>query len=502
MNPLSHFLSLISSFSNDWVSFIAFLGSISILIALSEFAVSKLNWKPETARKLVHMLVGFMTLLTPFIFSSNLPPIMLASIFIAFNLVTLRSGKLRGIHLKDHKTYGTVYFPVAYLLLCLFWWDRPVVFDISLSLLAVGDTLAAAVGKHLRSPRTFVLWEEKKTFQGSLVMFASSVLLVGMGTLILHDVLDLPSPQIRSIFQVSLLVGMMATIAEAVSKRGSDNLSIPLISAASYEMFMAASQNGELLIVFFWILISLALGLVALGLNTLSTSGMAGAFVIGVMVFGMGQWLFMIPMVGFFLSSSLLSKTGKRRKEFHRRSFGKGSKRDVVQVFANGGIPLILTVWWFYAPSDRLFAAYLASVAAATADTWATEIGLFSRRPPRHIISLRQMKPGTSGGVTLLGILSGLAGSTVISLFGLIFLHEISVFIAVGTAGFVASLIDSVLGATAQATYRCNACQRETELSTHCDIPALLVKGSRYINNDGVNLLCTLSGGGLILLLG
>lgn len=488
--------------NNDWIGFFLFLSVVLLLIALSELARKKLHWTTEATRKLVHLSVGLMMMVTPFVFHSKFPPVLLAVLFIMVNSVTFKSEKLRGIHSTDRKTYGTVYFPIAFLLLCLFWWNRPLVFEISLLLLAVADTMASMAGETVRSPDCYVMWKDEKSVQGSMTMFLSSIFLVGFGTFALRRIIGLPPLDISVIIPVSLFVAVLATIAEGVSHRGSDNLSVPLISAVAYDLFMTASENGELLTLLLWILASLFLALGALRFNALAVDGALGACVIGVLVFGIGKWKFMVPMALFFLLSSLLSKIGKRRRETTRTSFGKGSKRDVVQVFANGGVPLILTIWWFYSPSDWLYAAFVASIAAATADTWATEIGFFSRRPPRDSISFRTVEPGESGGVTLLGTLGGLAGSAVIALSGFAFLPDQSMMALVTVAGFVASLVDSVLGATIQGVYQCTTCRMKTELATHCNSPVALLRGSRFISNDAVNLLCTLSGGAIILLAG
>jgi uncharacterized protein (TIGR00297 family) len=200
--------------------------------------------------------------------------------------------------------------------------------------------------------------------------------------------------------------------------------------------------------------------------------------------------------------SSLLSKIAKKSKEERRLSFGKGSQRDVVQVYANGGIPLLITIWWFYEPSDILYFSYLASVAAATADTWATEIGFFSRAKPRDSVTFRKLESGTSGGITLLGSAGALLGATAIAASAWFFIKDLEVITFVVVAGFTGSLFDSVLGATIQASYSCSGCNKRVEVAPHCNGEATLMSGSRFINNDTVNLFCTLAGGVIILLIG
>jgi len=92
-------------------------------------------------------------------------------------------------------------------------------------------------------------------------------------------------------------------------------------------------------------------------------------------------------------------------------------------------------------------------------------------------------------------------GSIAIAATAYPFLPNPSILKWVIAAGFAGSLIDSFLGASVQGLYRCNECNRMTEAASHCSEPATLARGTGYINNDVVNLLCTLSGGTIILLL-
>ncbi len=472
------------------------------LIGMSEFARIRFAWQPEMSRKFVHILVGVFVLTSPFLFSSNLPPIILAIIFIAVNAVAVRSATFKGMHTTERKTYGTVYFPIAYLLLCLFWWERPITFQVALLLLTFADTAAAMVGEKSRSPEKFRLWRDEKTTQGSLVMALTSALLVGLGTVLFRNLAGMDPLELQVLLPLCLLVAATATIAEAISNSGSDNLSVPIFAAIMYDLYLSVAQNDEIMKLLLWILFSFALAQVAYRLRALSTDGALGAFVLGVFVFGIGGWKFVLPMGIFFLVSSLLSRFGKERKQIHQLAIGKGSQRDVVQVYANGGVPMLLATWWFYAPSEILYVAFLASVAAAAADTWATEIGFYSKKDPRNCITFRRMKPGASGGVTLLGTVGALLGAGLIALSGRFLMLDTFALTLVVAAGFTANCFDSVLGATVQAKYICGRCNKKVEVAHHCDTDTGLVSGSGLINNDAVNLLCTLMGGAIILMMG
>ena len=85
---------------------------------------------------------------------------------------------------------------------------------------------------------------------------------------------------------------------------------------------------------------------------------------------------------------------------------------------------MLLTIWWFYNPLEILYVAYLGSVAAATADTWATEIGSYAKAMPRNCLTLQQMEPGASGGVTPIGTIGALLAAWIIALSGQFFLLD------------------------------------------------------------------------------
>jgi uncharacterized membrane protein len=158
----------------------------------------------------------------------------------------------------------------------------------------------------------------------------------------------------------------------------------------------------------------------------------------------------------------------------------------------------MLCHYFFHGPEWYLI--YLGSLAAVNSDTWATEIGVFSRTPPRSVKNFQRVPPGTSGGITPLGLTGALAGALVIALSGwLMSPGQISIigltFWIIVIAGFMASLADSLLGATLQAQYQCPVCMKITEKQLHCQGKATrFVRGLPWLNNDGVNAVCSFTG--------
>ncbi len=259
--------------------------------------------------------------------------------------------------------------------------------------------------------------------------------------------------------------------------------------------------------------ISLILVLLSHRLGFLSKSGTTAAFFIGATVLGLGGTATAVPLLTFFFSSSFLSKIGRERKKKYDLIFDKGSRRDAGQVFGNGGLAWLLSILWFAAGRVEFYVAYIGALAAAQADTWATEIGTLPDNPhPRSVLSLKPVPPGTSGGVTWIGTLGGLLGAVLICASAWI-THPESIDVrdawlsglAIGAAGLLGSLADSVLGATLQARFYDASRDRVTERTFHrsegVKIPNPLVAGYRWITNDVVNFICTLAGAVTALLL-
>src|SRR4051812_10173325 len=82
----------------------------------------------------------------------------------------------------------------------------------------------------------------------------------------------------------------------------------------------------------------------------LTTSGAIATFVVGFVAFGLGGGKFTVPLLTFFLTSSLLSRAGRRRKAAAGARAVKGATRDWVQVLANGGAATaVVLVFWLVA---------------------------------------------------------------------------------------------------------------------------------------------------------
>lgn len=223
--------------------------------------------------------------------------------------------------------------------------------------------------------------------------------------------------------------------------------------------------------------------------RTLTRDGAMAAALIGAVVFFKGGLPAAASLLVFFGSSSALSRLDETRKASGPLAQAKGARRDAWQVLANGGVATLCI-----AAGQR--EGFVGSLAAASADTWATELGMLARRRPRLITTLRPVAVGTSGGVTPEGLAASLGGALLVGVTWQCFGGGGRAIVRAATAGLCGSLMDSLLGATVQARYRCAACGATTEATHHvaCHQPARLVRGQSWMTNDTVNALASLTG--------
>ncbi len=236
--------------------------------------------------------------------------------------------------------------------------------------------------------------------------------------------------------------------------------------------------------------------------GSLSNSGAVGALIVGTVTFGFGGWQWGVLLAIFFISSSLLSHYKEREKKAVAEKFDKGHRRDIWQVFANGGAGTFFALMNVLMPSPVWLPLFVGAMAAMTADTWATELGTLSKRPPRLITSGKVVAVGTSGGVSVFGTAVSFGGGLLMGGTAALLTGQWELALAGGLGGLFGSLFDSLLGATVQQIYVCAVCQKETEKRVHCGQATRPLRGWAWMNNDLVNFLASLFGGFISLLVG
>ncbi len=205
----------------------------------------------------------------------------------------------------------------------------------------------------------------------------------------------------------------------------------------------------------------------ARAIRGVSLSGaVAGAGVCLVLYMGAGPGAF-AALVSVFALAWTTTRLGHQRKQ----KLGTAERREgrtASQVVANLGVAAVCAALYGVRPGKTAFLlAMAAAFAEAAADTVSSELGQAASQHPRLITTWEPVPPGTDGGISLTGTLTGAAAAALVSvicvLTGLLPWKWVSISAGAGVLGMVA---DSFLGAS--------------------------LERRRWLNNDSVNFLSTL----------
>ncbi len=488
---------------------VTYLYSFSLLGVTTAIQI-RLGLPQDFTRKIVHIGAGMWIFGLYALFDNWYWGVFPIATFIIFNYVSYKFKLIKAMDLSDSSP-GTVYFVVSITLLLSCFWPRGQFWIAAVGIMAMtwGDAFASIVGRAI-GKHVYYIGQHRRSYEGSLAMFGFSFSSILVVLTFMNTGLDG-----FKIFAFALLLATLATFLEAISLHGIDNLLVPI--GTSMALFALVSWPVSAPRLLGGLVISVLIGLFAYQRRALSFSGVQGAIITGTLIFGFGGWVWGLTLIAFFVYGTLLSKYKERQKTtVAAEKFDKGSRRDIGQALANGGIGAVLAPFFLLYPQQGwLLAAFIGAMATVNADTWATELGVLSRRPPRLITSGREVVPGTSGGITLLGTSATALGGFVIGLtiFGLlggrVLLHnDFSLtnywwVIPVGLlAGLLGSLSDSLMGATVQAMYTNAETDKETEKKIARNGQKNLFKrGWPFMDNDAVNFISSAFGAAVAVLL-
>ncbi len=244
-------------------------------------------------------------------------------------------------------------------------------------------------------------------------------------------------------------------------------------------------------------ILALLISVFSVKIKFLTVSGGFAVFILAFLIFGFGGWKWTLPILSFFIASSMLSKLREKKNPAVNHYFEKSGSRDFFQVAANGGMGGILAVLNYFFPGPVWFPVYAGMVASSCADTWGTEMGTMTVHKTYNILRFIPVEQGTSGGVSAAGLAGSLLGAFFISLISVLWIdkNQIDFILLITFAGFAAGIFDSIMGALFQSRYKCLECSRIIDGKMHCGRPAVKTGGISFINNDFVNLAAGIFGG-------
>lgn len=446
----------------------------------------------EIARKFVHIVAGITTAYSVKIINDKTVLIVFGSGAILITFLLLYYNTFRSIRQTRKKSWGSFGHSVSYLLLVLFFFPAhdEIIFTAML-VFGISDSFAAIFGS-IFSKSFYKLTSDEKSIIGSFTFFFFTSVIIFLFFSFQNSIRSPESILVFTLFVFA--ISLILTITEAISSKGIDNFLIPIFTIIILYIFKTNSDPGLISQFILGVILSSIVALISVRFSFLTPNGSAATFILAAFIFGFGGFKWALPIMTFFLLSSLLSKIRKKSNHDIETYFEKTGTRDYLQVLANGGIGGILVVYNQIFPAEVNYYIYLASLAAVCADTWATEIGTLRKRTTYNILTFRKTDQGISGGISFVGTLGAILGSFVIAMSGLFWvdMYLVSYLLLIVVSGLLGSFFDSLLGATVQAQGKCGVCEKITEKHIHCGQNTSHYRGFRWLNNDAVNFLASI----------
>ncbi len=210
--------------SRDVIALIVSFAYVFAMIGIAEGLRKWRGYGVDFTRKFIHIAVGMWAYGTVLLFRSRAWAIIPPLAFVAINAFSHWHGTFKAMETGEKWKLGTVYFPLSFAAVLWFLWGQPALLVASLMPMTWGDALAAVVGRRIGKHRYTILGNAR-SLEGSAVMF-----LAGWVSTLIPLVL-IGQADLFTAMGVAAATALAATVIEAVSPWGIDNLTVPAVSA-------------------------------------------------------------------------------------------------------------------------------------------------------------------------------------------------------------------------------------------------------------------------------
>ena len=452
------------------------LAAIGIALIFYKIGLSK-----KFTRKIVHILVCMEWVILYCFMGNSIHFFIVCAVFTVLLAVTHFVKLIPAMSSDGDNNPGTVYYGLAMTVMsfiCMFVPGLMLPFGLGIFCTSLGDGFAGIVGQLIkkRNPKLF----RNKSLWG----FVTNLVVSFVTALIFNAVFYNAMPVPLSVWQC-LLIALLSASLELVGVFGLDNILVT-VGVAFFTWGICIWPGIR-----FYMIPILALPLViafVIQKRALTPFALACALVLyAVLSILLGNFGIVVMMT-FFIGALVIDKI-KHAKQKKDEITKKDGSRDVIQVIANGLIPMVMALLYANSLNPAFLVGFVAAFAEAFADTAASGFGVFSKKT----FDLFKFKPcdrGLSGGVSVWGTVAGFIGAVLMSLFLFwtdIYLNWLLVIVSVAAA-FFGVMFDSMLGSLLQIKYKCKTCGIITEKEVHCDKLTEKHSGIEFFDNDVVNI--------------
>ncbi len=199
------------------------VGSIFVLLVVSEVLWHMRLIRGEMGRKFVHMTAGLLVAAWPLLISFRTIQA-LSMCFIAAVYVSKRFSVFKSIHSVDRKSYGEYSYAIGIGISAVLF-PQPRVFASAVLVMAVADALAALIGTKWGKHK-YRVGKDTKSLEGSLAFYLTCVLIF-CGLLAIKDEFD--SQSLTKTIYISGGSSVLM-LTEALGIYGIDNIALPIVA--------------------------------------------------------------------------------------------------------------------------------------------------------------------------------------------------------------------------------------------------------------------------------
>lgn len=181
----------------------------------------------EASRKFIHIMLGNWWFIAMYYFTNVWFATFVPATFVIINYISYKKDLIKVMERDVQDGLGTVYYAISLLILVIVSfgvYKEPSLGLIPNLVMAYGDGLAGLLGRMIKSKR-YKLSDTKKSVAGSITMFVISTLLIGGYLSYWHKEIFWVTPHWPL---VAALIGFAITAIEAISEKGTDNITVPL----------------------------------------------------------------------------------------------------------------------------------------------------------------------------------------------------------------------------------------------------------------------------------
>ncbi|MCI8344440.1 MAG: hypothetical protein HFJ42_00365 [Clostridia bacterium] len=196
-----------------------FIGIIIMLAKLFE------KFGKEASRKFIHISLANWWFIAMYFFDNAIWASLVPLSFVIINYISYKKNLISVMERESQDGLGTVYYALSLLIISIFTFGiikRPEIGLCSILIMGYADGLAAVIGKRLKSYE-YKIGNTKKTFAGSITMFIITFMIIAIFSNIVGVKLWLLK---------SIIIAIILMIVEAISIKGTDNITIPISACA------------------------------------------------------------------------------------------------------------------------------------------------------------------------------------------------------------------------------------------------------------------------------